>query len=87
MKNTLKLIFYLGSIMTFVIFISLFYFSEENRINTNRVRADYYEKINNFLGPLPFLVNDTQNVIYFSSDLNKPSNNKKKRKFWELIEK
>ena len=87
MKNKLKLIFYLSSIITFVIFLLLFYLSEDNKINTNKVRAEYNQKINNFIEPVPFLISDTQNIIYFNDDLNKPKEKKKKRKFWELIDK
>ncbi len=86
MKDTIKAIFYSISIVIFIIFIVTFYFSEENKRHTNKIRTQYLERINNYLGELPLLVNDTDNIINFNNSLNKSKKNKIKRKFWELIE-
>ena len=69
MKYTLKTIFYSLTTIIFITFIVLFYFSEENKKNTNRIRSIYNEKLNEYIGPLPFLINDTQNIIYFDDNL------------------
>ena len=87
MKDTLKAIFYSISAIAFIIFIVVFYLSEENKRHTYKIRTQYLEKVNNYLSELPFLINDTENIINFKNDLNESKKNKIKRKFWELIEK
>ena len=86
MKDTLKIIFYSISAITFIIFIVVFYLSEENKRHTYKIRTQYLEKVNNYLSELPFLINDTENIINFKDGLNESKKNKIKRKFWELIE-
>ena len=86
MKDTLKAIFYSTSAIAFIIFIVVFYLSEENKRHTYKIRTQYLEKVNNYLSELPFLINDTENIINFKDDLNESKKNIIKRKFWELIE-
>lgn len=86
MKDTLKAIFYSISAVAFIIFIVVFYLSEENKRHTYKIRTQYLEKVNNYLSELPFLINDTENIINFKDGLNESKKNKIKRKFWELIE-
>jgi len=86
MKDTLKAIFYSISAIAFIIFLVIFYLSEENKRHTYKIRTQYLEKVNNYLSELPFLINDTENIINFKNDLNESKKNKIKRKFWELIE-
>tara|TARA_B100001105_G_C22116894_1_gene325797 strand:+ start:291 stop:557 length:267 start_codon:yes stop_codon:yes gene_type:complete len=86
MKDTLKAIFYSISAIAFIIFIAVFYLSEENKRHTYKIRTQYLEKVNNYLSELPFLINDTENIINFKDDLNESKKNIIKRKFWELIE-
>ena len=86
MKDTLKAIFYSISAIAFIIFIVVFYLSEENKRHTYKIRTQYLEKVNNYLSELPFLINDTENIINFKDGLNKSKKDKIKRKFWELIE-
>ena len=86
MKDTLKAIFYSISAIAFIIFIVVFYLSEENKRHTYKIRTQYLEKVNNYLSELPFLINDTENIINFKDGLNESKKNKIKRKFWELIE-
>ena len=86
MKDTLKAIFYSISTIAFIIFIVVFYLSEENKRHTYKIRTQYLEKVNNYLSELPFLINDTENIINFKDGLNKSKKDKIKRKFWELIE-
>ena len=86
MKDTLKAIFYSISAVAFIIFIVVFYLSEENKKHTYKIRTQYLEKVNNYLSELPFLINDTENIINFKDGLNESKKNKIKRKFWELIE-
>ena len=86
MKDTLKAIFYLTSAIAFIIFIVVFYLSEENKRHTYKIRTQYLEKVNNYLSELPFLISDTKNIIKFKKGLNESKKSKIKRKFWELIE-
>ena len=86
MKDTLKAILYSISAITFIIFIVVFYLSEENKRHTYKIRTQYLEKVNNYLSELPFLINDTENIINFKDGLNESKKSKIKRKFWELIE-
>ena len=86
MKDTLKAIFYSISAIAFIIFLVIFYLSEENKRHTYKIRTQYLEKVNNYLSELPFLINDTENIINFKDDLNESKKNIIKRKFWELIE-
>ena len=86
MKDTLKAIFYSTSAIAFIIFIVVFYLSEENKRHTYKIRTQYLEKVNNYLSELPFLINDTENIINFKNGLNESKKNKIKRKFLELIE-
>ena len=87
MKNTFGTIFYSISIIGFIIFIVTFYFSDENKRHTNKIRTQYLERINNYFVELPLLINDTENIINFNNGLSKYKKNKIKRKFWELIDK
>ena len=86
MKDTLKAIFYSISVIAFIIFIVVFYFSEENIRNTYKIRTQHLEKVNNYLSELPFLISDTENIINFKNVMSESKKNKTKRKFWELIE-
>ena len=82
-----KIILLTSLILTILFFylVSIYYLSEANikKINLNRsnVKENLAEKSNN----LPFLPNDTNNVIEFNSGFN--LENKTKRSFWDLIKK
>ena len=82
-KIILLLIFIL--IILFFYFTVFYYLSEENikRINSNR--SNITKNLNNKSLSLPFLENDTNNVIEFNSGFD--SENKTKRNFWDLIKK
>ena len=86
MKETIKRIFYSLSTIIFIIFIVIFYFSEDNKINTNKIRSIHLAKIKENLNQLPILLNDTKNIIEYTNNSDKPKNSKTKRKFWELID-
>jgi len=86
MKETIKRIFYLFTTIIFIIFIVFFYFSEDNKINTNKIRSIHLAKIKENLNQLPILLNNTKNVIEYVNNFEKSKNLKTKRKFWELID-
>jgi len=82
-KIILLLIFIL--VVLFFYFIVLHYISEKNikKINLNRSKTE--ENLSIKYSNLPFLKNDTNNVIEFNFGFNE--DNKRKRSFWDLIKK
>jgi len=82
-KITLLLIFIL--IVLFFYFVIHYYLSEENIKKINLSRSNVKVNLINKSSNIPFLDNDTNNVIEFNSGFN--SENKiKKRSFWNLIQ-
>ena len=64
----------------------MFYLSEKNIKQTNTNRSNLSEIINDNIKDLPFIKNDTNNVINFNSGYE--SNNENyKRNFWDLFKK
>jgi len=87
MFNKIKNIIFFISFCFFAILMTYYYFSEENIRKTNRNRTSYnfnlkFNKLN-----LPILENDTNNIIEFKNDIEIYKKNKKKYKFWDLIDK
>ena len=72
-------------IILFFYFTLSYYFSEENLKKIHSNRTNIAENLDNKSLSLPFLSNDTNNVIEFNSGFN--SENKSKRNFWDLIKK
>ena len=83
LKKIILLIIFILTILFFYFTVS-YYFSEENlkKIHSNRTNI---VNLDNKSLSLPFLSNDTNNVIEFNSGFN--SENKTKRNFWDLIKK
>ena len=82
-KGVLKVTYFL-IILSFLLYIFIVYFSEENKNKILNNRSDYpnnfYKKILN----LPFLENDTNNVIDYNYE-NSEEKKTKKRYFWKLL--
>ena len=76
-----KNFFFPLTIIIFIFFVAKYYFSEENIQKTQRLRSIYYSELINKMDKLPILNNDTKNII----DYKNISEDKSKRKFWELI--
>ena len=87
MLKKIKSIFYLVSFLIFIIFITRFYFSDQNIKETNKSRSLYSVKLNNNTQNLPLLKNDTNNIIEYINDVEIYKKKKKKYTFWDLIEK
>jgi len=87
MIKKIKNIFFFISFCLFVFLITHYYFSEENIKKTNKNRSLYNYKLNFNELSLPILENDTNNIIKFKDDLEIYQKNKKKYKFWDLINK
>ncbi len=72
-------------IISFIFIVSKYYFSSKNISDKNFNRLNIDQILNEKINDLPILVNDTNNVIEFNNSLNDEINDKKKRKFWELL--
>ena len=83
-RNLLK-VTYILTIIFFLLFIFIIYFSSDNRnkIIKNRSNFNYNMQKKNL--NLPILENDTNNIIEYNFEGSK--NNKiKKRYFWNLLD-
>ena len=80
-----KIIIFLLFLLTIIFFyhVTEYYFSKENIKKINLNRSEVNENLIDKSLSLPFLSNDTNNVIEFNSGFN--LENKTKRKFWDLI--
>ena len=70
-----------------MILITIFYFSEENIIATNKSRSSYAHELKFDLRDLPLLLSDTNNIIEYREDLEIFKKEKKSYIFWDLIKK
>ena len=78
-KTTTHLLF----VILFISYVIMIYFSNETQIKINQNRIKYSKEFNN-VSSLPFLENDTDNIIKY--DINNSEENKiKKRYFWNLL--
>ena len=84
MFKELKYVLYVIVIFVFIFLTGKFYFSDENEKNYYRSFNNINKKINTYSSNLPLLKNDTDNVIEYVE--NKVSKDKKKYRFWKLIE-
>ena len=82
-----KEIFYILSVIIFIILTVLFYFSERNIINTQKIRSMHSIKVKNKLENLPLMKNNTKNIIEISDEVESYKKKKKKYLFWKLLEK
>ena len=73
-------------IFLFIFFVITAYNSKINKEKINSNRTNIYSKIEDNLLKLPFLKNNTNNVVEFNSGFNE-DNNKIKRNFWNLFKK
>ena len=83
MKQELKFFLYIATIIGFIIFVGIYYFSDQNKKNSYRATILYDNNITKYNDNLIILKSDTENIIeYVENNLNK---DKKKYKFWELL--
>ena len=84
MYKIIKNVFFVVIFFTFLFLITKYYFSEKNKILTNKSRSSYELILNNGKKDLPVLKNDTNNVIVYVKDLENYKKKRKKR-FWEKL--
>ena len=82
---------FLSVLVCLFIFLSIFfiistYISDNNKKKIKLNRKNVYSKIKDDLSNLPFLKNDTDNVIEYNSGYDN-DNDKVKRNFWDLFKK
>tara|TARA_Y100000741_G_C17923416_1_gene424538 strand:+ start:39 stop:299 length:261 start_codon:yes stop_codon:yes gene_type:complete len=83
MKTELKYLFYVATIIGFIIFVSSYYFSDKNKKYSYRSITLYDEKLFMYKNRLKNLKSDTQIIIKnVENDLNK---DKKKYNFMKLF--
>ncbi len=83
LNNSLK-IFYFISIIIFFYFVFYSYFSKKNIAKVQDAYLNFQKNIEIQSFNLPFIENDTENIINYNSE--KILQNKiKKRKIWELL--
>ena len=81
MIKELKYFFYIFTIAVFIIFITNYYFSDENKKNSYRSIKLFEKRIIEYSSKLPTLESNTDKII----DYIENTKNKKKYKFWELL--
>ena len=83
MRKELKYFLYVATIFGFLIFVGNYYFSDKNKKNSYRSTKLYDNKIIKYNNELLKLESDTEDIIeYVENNSNK---NKKKYKFWDLL--
>ena len=84
-KNILSVLIFI-TICVFIFFVISTYMSDKNQRKIISNRISIYQKIEENISNLPFLRNDTNDVIEFNSGYDN-DNNKIKRNFWKLFKK
>ena len=84
MFKELKYVLYVIVIFVFIFVTGKLYFSDEDEEDYWRSFNNINKKINTYSSNLPLLKNDTDNVIEYVE--NKVSKDKKKYRFWKLLE-
>ena len=69
MSKKIKNIFFLISFVSFIFFLTKYYFSEKNLILTNKSRSSYSLALKKYEDNLPLLENNTNNIITYIDDL------------------
>jgi len=83
MRKELKYFLYIITIFGFLIFVGNYYFSDQNKKKSYRSIKLYDNKIIKYANNLPLLKNDTNDFIEYVE--NNIAKDKKKYKFWELL--
>jgi len=71
MYRKIKNIFIILFFFTFSTLVTKYYFSEENKILTNKSRTSYSITLDSISNKLPLLKNDTNNIIFHINDIEK----------------
>ena len=84
MLNKIKSIIFFLILISFLLSILIFYFSDENKMIINSNRFNLKTNFNIKQLNLPVLKNDTNDVIEYPKE-NENNEKSKKRYFWKLL--
>ena len=84
MYKKILIIIYFAIIIFFLTFIFVIYFSKDNIDKIKNNRLNYHNSIEKKFLNLPFLKNDTNNIIQYNYE-NLEEKKIKKRYFWILL--
>ena len=84
MLRKIKILVYLFSIISFISYTFVVYFSDDVVLKINKNRDNYSNQISENLSGLPLLKNDTNNIINYNIEKNSEKKIKK-RYFWNLL--
>ena len=84
MYKKILIIIYFAIIIFFLTFIFVIYFSKDNIDKIKNNRLNYHNSIEKKISNLPFLKNDTNNIIQYNYE-NLEEKKIKKRYFWNLL--
>ena len=87
MYKKVKFVFFIVSFITFIILTISYYFSDQNIQRTNKSRTLYSLNLSNKIIDIPFLRNDTDDVINYKDDVENYIKKKKNYTFWKLLKK
>ena len=83
--NSFKKTFYIFLIFIFSTFAFNKYSSFKKNKTQNSMDKIFFKNLEEKFSKLPYLSNDTKDIIDFDNTVNNIDNKKKKRKFWELL--
>ena len=83
-RNLLKAA-YILTIIFFLLFIFIIYFSSDNRSKIIKNRSNFNYNMQKKNLNLPILENDTDNVIVFNDGYSNEIKSEKTRSFWNLL--
>ena len=83
--NSFKKTFYIFLIFIFSTFVFNKYSSFKKNKTQNSMDKIFFKNLEEKFSELPYLSNDTKDIIDFDNTVNNIDNKKKKRKFWELL--
>ena len=78
MLSKIKILVYLFSIISFISYTFVVYFSDDVVLKINKNRANYSNQISENLSGLPLLKNDTNNIINYNIEKNSEKKIKKR---------
>jgi len=84
MVNKFKNITIIICLISFISLIAKYYFSNKNMELTNISRTNHTLNAMKYYNKLPFLKNDTDNIITYKNDLENFKKERKKRE-WESL--
>jgi len=84
MYKKILIVIYFTIIIFFLIFVFVIYFSKDNINKIKNNRFNHHNSIEKKISDLPFLENDTNNIIQYSYE-NLEEKKIKKRYFWNLL--